>query len=565
MGAWDTGQRTGILHQLDYKLPRQESVVQPSSFIYCSALRGTARSPIKTALADLPVLLLQTGSEHAPMNSPMNNRSSSITLLLAWGLVSLAACSPVGPDYQAPKPAMPAQWSEASTTVTGDQAATILHRWWTLFKDPLLDSLISKAITANPDLKIAETRIREARAQRQFVIAGGLPSVEMGGSYTNSRRSERVASDVHTQDLFQAHFDAGWEIDLFGGIQRQIEAAEANLAATVEDSRDVQVSLTAEVAQSYLELRASQHRLAIARENSRTQEQTLALVRNKLQIGLGSELEVAQAETLLAQTTAQIPGLEAGAAQAMHQLALLLGQLPHSLKAELAAPGTPTLPVPPRLPATLPSELLRQRPDIRSAERQLAAATATVGAATSELFPRFSLSTLIGVQSLSLDDLITKSSRFWSAGPAMRWPLFDGGSTRALIEISEARRARAHVVYEKTVLAALAETENALVALDRERATRQLLYEAVNASQRAVVIARGQYKAGITTFLNVLQGENSLYQNQDKLAQSDQRLALDMIALYKALGGGWQETPLPSTAAIPSDGPEDPQHARNAL
>lgn len=489
------------------------------------------------------------------MNNPMHRPFALLLLLAACALNFLSACT-VGPDYHAPHPAMPARWSDTASVVADDGCAT-LPLWWTLFRDPLLNSLIERAVAANPDLKIAETRVREARAQRRVAVTGGLPTLDIGGGYSNTRRSERVADNVHTQDLFQAQFDAGWEIDVFGGVRRQIEAADATLAATVEDHRDVLVSLTGEVARSYLELRASQQRLAIARENSRTQEQTVDLVRNKLQIGLGSELEVAQAETLLAQTTAQMPGLESSAIQAMHQLALLLGQQPLALKAELAAPG-PTLPVPPQVPAILPSELLRQRPDIRSAERQLAAATATVGAATAELFPRFSLSALFGVQSLSLGDLVSRSSRFWSVGPTVNWSLYDGGRTRAVIEIGESRRERAQLAYEKTVLTALNEAENAIVALDRERATQTALAEAVAASQRAVLIARGQYKAGITTFLNVLQGENALYQNQDKLAQSDQRLALATIALYKALGGGWQnEQPLPLATL------EQPQSARN--
>lgn len=450
----------------------------------------------------------------------------------------ISGCVKVGPDYQTPGLDLPTRWSDgpsASTTV--DDVA--LHRWWTLFRDPMLDALLAQALTANPDLNIAETRIREARAQRQLVGAAGLPSVDIGAGFSNSR-SERSSSEARTRDLYQAHFDAGWEIDLFGGVRRRVEAAEANLIAKVEDRRDVLVSLTAEVARNYLEVRSSQYRLAIAGENSRSQEQTVELVRGKLQIGLGSDLEVAQAETLLAQTQAQIPALESSMLQAGHQLALLIGQQPQALQSQLATPG-PFLPVPPQLPVILPSDLLRQRPDIRSAERQLAAATAVEGASMADLFPRFSLSALVGVQSGSLSDLVASGNRFWTVGPTVRWPLFDGGRTEAAVEISRAQRERARVAYEKTVLTALAETENSLVALDRERAVQQALTTAVTTSQRAVAIAQGQYKAGITPFLNVLQSENALYQTQDKLAQSTQRLALAMIALYKALGGGWQD------------------------
>jgi len=479
--------------------------------------------------------------------------------LLSLGLTTLAACSPVGPDYQPPRSETPAHWSEATAAVQENQTA-VLRQWWTLFNDPLLDSLINRAFAANLDLQIAESRIREARAQRQIATAAGLPAVDLGGNYADSGRSKNVSSGGTRQELFEADFDASWEIDVFGGVRRQTEAAEANLAAAVEDWRDVGVSLAAETARNYLELRASQQRLAIARENSRTQQQTLDLVRNKLQIGLGNELEVAQAETLLAQTRAQAPALESSAVQATHQLALLLGRQPQVLKEELSRPGK-TPPPPPQLPVVLPSDLLRQRPDVRSAEQQLAAATAAVGASTAELFPRFSLAALVGLQSVSLRDLIARSSRFWSAGPSVQWSLFDGGKARAGVEISEARRQRARATYEKTVLAALGETESALVALDRERITRTILAEAETAGQRAVLIARGQYQAGITTFLNVLQSENALFQTQDKLAQSEQRLALDMVALYKAMGGGWQQLSIPAATAATAAPRHSSDHA----
>ncbi|MCL1979893.1 MAG: efflux transporter outer membrane subunit, partial [Proteobacteria bacterium] len=476
---------------------------------------------------------------------------------LAGALLVLAACAPVGPDYQPPQPTMPSQWDEGAVT---NQHADAYARWWSLFRDPLLDDLIRRAIAANLDLKIAETRIREARALYRQAVSGHAPSVDVGGAFTSSRQSEHVSASLLRQDLFQVNFDVNWEIDVFGSVRRQVEAAEANLAATVEDQRAVLVSLAAEVAMNYVELRACQQRLAIARENSRTQEQTVELARHKFLLGLGSEMEVAQAETLLAQTRAEMPGLESGAIQAMHQLALLLGQQPHTLKAELTLAGAAIPPTPPLVPITLPSELLRQRPDIRSAERQLAAATAIVGVATADLFPRFSLSALIGLQSDSLAHLVTSSSRFWSVGPVVNWPLFDGGRRRAVVEASEAQRWRAELTYEKTVLTALAETESALAAQNREREACAMLQTAVDASQRATVIARGQYQAGLTSLLNVLQSETALYQSQDKQAQSRQRLAVNMIALYKALGGGWQLQP---PAAAPTSGTDAEPLARN--
>ncbi|WP_310601328.1 efflux transporter outer membrane subunit [Desulfobulbus sp.] len=480
-----------------------------------------------------------------------------LLLVLGSALLAPAACTPVGPDYHPPQPSMPTQWDEG-TGVDGGPAATYA-RWWSLFHDPLLDELIGRAVVANPDLKIAETRVREARALYRQAASGLLPSVDAGASYSGSRESKHKSDDAKTTDLFQVQFDVNWEIDVFGSVRRQTEAAEANLAATMEDHRAVLVSLVAEVARNYVELRAYQQRLAIARENSRSQEQTVDLVRNKFHLGLGNELEVAQAETLLAQTRAEMPALESGAVQAMHQLALLLGRQPQTLKAELSVAGA-TPPVPPHLPLSLPSELLRQRPDIRSAERQLAAATANVGVATADLFPRFSLAALIGLQNSSLSDLVSSSSHFWLVGPAINWSLFDGGRRRAVVEASEAQRQRAELTYEKTVLTALAETENALVALNRERETYEMLKTAVDASQRATFIARGLYKAGLTPFLNVLQSENALYQSQDKQAQSGQRLAVDMIALYKALGGGWH---FPPASAPTSSGTDAKPLARN--
>ena len=496
------------------------------------------------------------------MNVGKKTRWSLVFRLLGWALaVSLAACTSVGPDYRQPQPDMPAHWTETPGTSSAATESTP-HCWWTLFRDPILNNLIARAAAANLDLRIAEARIREARAQRRLTAAANSPSLGASGGYTNSRSSENIPSGGVTQDLFRAGFDANWEIDIFGRTRRQIEAADAILAATVEDRRYVLITLEAEVASNYLELRTNQQRLIIAKDNLRIQEQTAALVRNKFEMGLGGQLEVAQAEVQMALTKSEVPTLESATSQAMHQLALLLGQQPQSLKTELTiAADIP--PVPPQLPTTLPSELLRQRPDIRAAERQLAAATATVGTAIAELYPRFSLSALIGLQSTSLPDLVAASSRFWSAGPTVQWSLFDGGRARAAIAISEARRDQAQITYEKTVLTALAETENTLVAYAREQEKHRILGEAVVAGQQAATIAKGQYEAGLTPFLNVLLTEAALYQSQDKLTQSDQRLALDMVALYKALGGGWQNEVIAPVASLPGVGPKNRQEARN--
>jgi NodT family efflux transporter outer membrane factor (OMF) lipoprotein len=322
-------------------------------------------------------------------------------------------------------------------------------------------------------------------------------------------------------------------------VRRSVEAAGARLAATAEGRRDVLVSLEAEVARNYLELRGSQQRLRAARENVGIQERTLYLARGRQESGLGNRLEVAQAETQLALTRAQLPPLENSAGTSIYSLSLLLGLPPRALEKELA----PTAPLPARpawLPETLPSDLLRRRPDIRRAERQLAAATADIGVATAELFPRFSLTGLLGLQSASLGDLISAGSRYWTVGPTVSLPLFDAGRARADIDFNRERQEEALAAYEKTVLAALGEVESALLGLSRETETFRSLADAVRSGQRAVELASGRYRAGISDILSLLQSQTALYLSQDQLIQSEQRLALFQVALFKALGGGWE-------------------------
>jgi outer membrane protein, multidrug efflux system len=477
--------------------------------------------------------------------NPLHNLLKLLGPALAAML--LTACTTVGPSYQQPSPALPPQWTETSANVSiGDEA---MGAWWTQFRDPLLDSLIKNAIEANQDLRIAETRIREARAERRMTASIGTPGVGATGAYTNSRTGENTSSGKTNMDLFQAGFDVGWEIDIFGGIRRATEAADAAVAASVEDKRDVLVSLVAEVARNYIELRGTQRRLAITRENTVNQEQTVDMTKKKFRIGFGGELAVVQAETQLAMTMSQVPGLENTASQAMNQLALLLGRTPGTLIPELQPEAIiPTMP--PQVPIGLPSNLLRQRPDIRRAERQLASATAEIGVATAELFPSFSLSALIGLESIGISHLVTSGSRYWSAGPKVQWSLFDGGKIRAGIEASESRRDRAEIVYEKTVLTALVEVENALVAFSREQQAERILETAVAAAQRALTISKNQYALGLVDFLNVLQSEQSFNQSRDQLVQSQQRLSLNMVALFKALGGGWEVSEKDETQRI---------------
>lgn len=465
-------------------------------------------------------------------------------------LIFLAGCT-VGPEYRKHPVAVPHQWSQALPEDTGPAPAAVdLKRWWTVFKDPRLDSLIARAVENNQDLRLADARIREARAQRSVVAADIHPSVGTSAIYTRSRRSESSpalaglasagAVSSPAQDLFQAGFDAGWELDVFGGIRRAVEAADADIGASIEARRDILVILLSEVARSYLEVRGNQLRIAIARENGKAQMETLEMTVVRLEAGLGSELQVAQAQAQLASTQAQVPALEGAARQAIHRLGVLLGMAPQALLSELT-PEALLPETPPRVPVGLPSELLRRRPDIRRAERELAAATAAVGVATADLFPRFSLTGALGLQGTDAGDLARIGSRFWSIGPSIRFPVFDAGRIRAAIQVRDARQEQALVRYEQTILQSLEDVENALVAYSREWESRHSLSQRVDANQRAVEIAGELYSKGLVDFLNVLDSQRSLYQAQDALAQSDQRVSTGLVALFKALGGGWDE------------------------
>jgi outer membrane protein, multidrug efflux system len=476
--------------------------------------------------------------------SHVDNLSKAAAIVLT---MILSACSAVGPSYQAPKTDMPAHWSEETRNVS-EQADTSLAAWWVRFKDPVLDSLIKQAMASNQDLFIAETRVREARALRELTAAGASPDIAATGAYTSIHSGENSSLGKTNQELFQAGFDANWELDIFGGTRRATEAAEASVAASVENKRDVLVSLVAEVARNYLDLRGSQQRLAITRENISLQKQVVDMVERRFRIGFGSELEVVQAETQLALTKSQVPVLKDLISRSMHQLSLLLGKTPETEFPEVAATGTIPA-IPPQMPVTLPSTLLRQRPDIRRAERQLAAATAEIGVSMADLFPKFSLSALLGLESVGLSNLVSSGSRFWSAGPKVQWSLFDAGKARAGVEISKSRRDRTQKVYEKTVLAALVEVEDALVAFSREQEAFKILQTAVVAARRAADISKSQYAIGLVDFLNVLQTEQAFYQSQDRLVQSEARLALDTVALYKALGGGWRHPEEQKTSA----------------
>lgn len=477
----------------------------------------------------------QGGSK--PPLSRQRHRVGILTALGLW-LALLAGCT-VGPDYQPPQPAVPPQWTTSSEYGLSAGAMEMV-RWWELFGDARLQDLVERSVKANKDLKLAEARVREARAQWRVAGAAAWPAVNVSGAYSSVRQSENAPSSAGRQyDLFQAGFDAGWEIDLFGRVRRSVEAAVAQVQASEENRRDVLVSLVAEVAVNYLALRGSQRRLAIAQDNIRTQQNTVDLTHGRLEAGLSSRLEVAQAEAQLAGTEARVPVMEASVQQAIHRLGVLLGLEPAALMAELLPPAA-IPPPPPQVPLGLPSDLLRRRPDIRRAERQLAAATANIGIATADLFPRFSLTGLLGLQSSAATDLLTTQSRFWTFSPALRWPLFDAGRARAAIQVQTVRQEEALITYEKTVLTALQEAEDAMVRYTKARSANEALARAVESTRQSADIALALYQKGLVDFLNVLQSQQALFQVQDQFVQSRQEVSTALVTLFKALGGGWE-------------------------
>jgi len=467
---------------------------------------------------------------------------SKLPLVLPLVAGFLAGCA-VGPNYQPPKSTAPARWS-ATQLGGATNAAPPASEWWKTFNDPVLDSLIRRASKANLDLRIAEGRLREARALRAGAYWDLAPTITTAGSYLDNQQSKHALPFMPTNykyhtDLYDAHFDATWEIDIFGGLRREVQEANALFQTVEEDRHAVLVSTLAEVARNYIEVRGNQQRHAIAVDNIKAQTEAAEITSARFKAGLTSELDVKQAEALLATTRAQLPALDTATRQGIHQLGVLLGQPPGAMRAELAV-TTPVPVTPPVVPVGLPSELLRRRPDVRRAERQLAADTAMIGVATAELFPKFSLLGTGGLQSLSAGNFFGGGSKYWTAGPTMTWRIFDLGHVHSQIRAANAHAEQTLAAYEKTVLMAFADVENALVAYANEQVRQTALAEAVAANRRALELANELYTKGLGNFLNVLDAERSLYQTTDQLADSQRAVADNLVALYKALGGGWE-------------------------
>lgn len=462
--------------------------------------------------------------------------------------VLLAGCA-VGPKDSRPSVSVSKNWTAPTP---GPANAEPAEQWWATFNDAEFSRLIERAVKANLDLKFAAARVAEARAQAGIAKSALFPTVNATALASRNRQRAIAASPVSKSAVlvpiefnnYQGGFDASWELDVFGRIRRDLEAANADVRAATEARRAILITLLADVGRSYVELRGLQLRLEIAGKNIAIQQDTLQLTESRLKAGLATELDVARARAQLETTQSIVPALQSGIEISIHHLSVLLGEEPAALRSELA-PQAPVPMLPPEVPVGLPSDLLERRPDIRQSEVQIIAASARVGEAKADFFPRVVLLGSAGRQASQLHDLTLGMGNFFGAGPAISLPLFTGGRLRSQLHVQDARLQQAVISYRAVILAALEETEDSLVNYSEEQTRRERLESAVKSNQEAVQLSSETYRAGLTDFLSVLDAQRELYANEDLLAQSRTTQAVNLIALYKALGGGWQSASLP--------------------
>ncbi len=472
--------------------------------------------------------------------------TASRTLSLAVVAV-LAGCA-VGPDYR--QPATTAADNFVQVEGAQFRSEEVERDFWRTFNDERLNALIEEALVANHDVRISLARLREARALRGEARLDFAPTVTEGASHVDARASERQAPQgtafQRDQDYYETSFDAFWELDFFGRTRRSVEAASAEVQAAEANVYSAQVSVTAEVARNYFELRGAQSRLEVARRNAENQSESLRLTTTRLEAGRGTQLDVSRAQAQLSATLGTIPDLEAEINRAMLRLAVLVGREPQALTADLSAEQD--LPSIPRAQSIgTPEALLRRRPDIIAAERQLAAATARIGISVADLFPRISFVGSWGFDAISSSDLGNSSSETYAFGPSIRWAAFDLGRVRQQIKQREAAADGALARYEQTVLQALEETDASLTNYAKSLAKQQHLQSSAEASLEAASLARVRFENGATDFLIVLDAERNALQAEDALAQSQTQTATALLAMYKALGGGFR--PLQDSAA----------------
>jgi NodT family efflux transporter outer membrane factor (OMF) lipoprotein len=491
----------------------------------------------------------------------------------------LAAGCTVGPDYTAPDAKSPVGWFASRPVPKPVKSEPVTEpvdpNWWKLFNDPQLTALEDRVAAQNLDVRIATIKLAESRAQRGVVAAAQLPTLGGNASYQYEKASNNGVfgllgsdaaggstpgteaggtgfgpggingSNLAPFSLYQYGLDASWELDLWGKVRRQVESADATINASQEQQRDVLLSSLAEVARDYVDLRGAQLREKIAYDNLKSSQDALKLTQERASGGLTTDLDVANAAAQVRTTAAEIPPIQADEANLINALSLLLGEPPNALRSELEQ-AKPVPPVPPRVPIGVPSELVRRRPDIRQAEAQLHAATANIGVAVAQFYPSVTLGGSVGIQGLQAANLWTLNSRQFGLGPSISIPIFEGGQLKANLQLNEASQQEAAVNYQRTVLRAWHDVDNALTAYESTQRRRDQLVLAVAQNQRALGLATDRYQQGVADFLEVLDAQTRLLSNQQQLAIATTNVSDNLVALYKALGGGW-ETALPDT------------------
>jgi NodT family efflux transporter outer membrane factor (OMF) lipoprotein len=474
---------------------------------------------------------------------------------LAIGPLLLSACA-VGPDFQSPQSTLPSQWQAAGSGISTEAVDT---EWWKRLNDPVLDDLVGRALQSNADVKLAILRVAESRAQFGATAGARWPSVNASGSYSRERQSETgvstrligvVAPAAQREqiisvlsepfDVFQVGFDAGWEIDLWGRVRRSLESADAALRVSDEDLHDAQLSLVAEVVRTYLELRGVQDQLRIAQADVDLSTDMLELTEYRVKGGIVDELDSSTQRARLADTRATLPELQQREVQIRSALELLLNVEPGSLSPQVTT-TTAKLAIPTAIAGGVPSEVARRRPDIRRAEARLHEATAEIGVAVADLYPRITLTGSFVQQSLRASDLSEWGARQWSVGPSISLPIFDGSRRRSVVEIRKLQQQEAAVNYQRTVLRAWHEIENALSAYSAEQRRNQELAVALAASREAYEIANVRYRHGLVDFLIELDAHRTLLQVERAYADSNTQIGTRLVAVYKSLGGGWAQ------------------------
>jgi NodT family efflux transporter outer membrane factor (OMF) lipoprotein len=521
-----------------------------------------------------------------------NLRSNRYQRPLSWLTFALLAAGAlpgctVGPAWKKQSMWSPASWFAANHTaaavaspISTPVPEPIDPNWWNIFNDRELTSLETRVAAANLSVRLATIRLAESRSQRQITGADQFPSLTGSGSYTRQEVSKKgvlslfggsssgsgsfastassangtsgtsggipasatgSSSSIPPFNLWQYGFDASWELDLWGRVRREVESSDASVEASADARRDGLLSVVAEVARDYVQLRGIQTQLAIAKENIGTEQESLQLSQARFRGGLTTELDVANAAAQLKTTQAQVPQLEQQQASAINALSFLLGEAPNALQAELITPGA-VPPVPPRVPVGVPSELARRRPDILQAEAQLHAATADIGVAVAEFYPKVTLDGSFGLQALKAKDLGNWGARQYGLGPSISLPIFEGGRLRATLELRKVEQQEAALNYQQTVLQAWHDVDNALTAYSAEQRRHDALQEAVAQNRKALNLSRQRYTQGVADFLDVLDAERSLLSAQLQLADSSTTVSSNLVQLYKALGGGWEQT-----------------------